>query len=192
MILIEDTLISEDLVEAHFMCNLKACKGMCCIEGDQGAPLLEKECEEIAENLDKILPYLPETQQEKIKENGFSTVYSDGDLGTSMMEDGACVFIVKENGIVGCGIEKAYFDKQSTFHKPVSCHLYPVRVKTYKEFTSVNYNRWDICSPACTFGKEHQMPLYLFVENALVRRFGQEWMDALKATAAHLEQEKKG
>jgi len=191
MIVIEDTLISEDLIESQFMCNLKACKGACCIEGDQGAPLLESECEEIAENLDKILPYLPKSQQEKIAEIGFSTLYADGDLGTSMMDDGACVFVVNEKGILGCGIEKAFFAKDSSFQKPISCHLYPVRVKTYKEFTSVNYNRWDICSPACTFGKEHQMPLYLFVENALVRRFGQEWMDTLKATVEHLKQEKK-
>ncbi|MBI1221390.1 MAG: DUF3109 family protein [Bacteroidetes bacterium] len=190
MIAIGDTLISEDLLESYFACNLSACKGACCIEGDQGAPLLEDELSQIEKNLPAILPYLPEEQQEKIRRDGFYTYYPDGDLGTSMMNNGACVFVTSENGILGCGMEKAFFEKKSDFHKPISCHLYPVRVKTYKEFTSVNYNRWDICNPACHLGKEQETPLYLFVENALVRRFGQEWMDALKSTAEHLKEEK--
>ncbi|MDX5320930.1 MAG: DUF3109 family protein [Bacteroidota bacterium] len=189
MIAIGDTLISEDLLENYFSCNLDACKGACCIEGDQGAPLLESEIVEIEKNLNQVLPYLAPEQQERIRKEGFHRVYPDGDLGTHMMDNGACVFITQKDGIYGCGIEQAFYDGKSDFHKPVSCHLYPVRVKTYKEFTSVNYNRWNICSPACTLGKELQMPLYLFVENALVRRFGQEWMDDLKATAEHLKNE---
>lgn len=191
MIAIDDTLISEDVLSSQFMCNLSACKGACCIEGDQGAPLEQEELDEIENNLEAILPYLPEIQQTKIRQEGFSTIYPDGDLGTSMLPDGACVFVTEKDGILGCGMEQAFFDGKSDFHKPVSCHLYPVRVKKYKEFTAVNYNRWDICNPACSLGKEQQMPLYKFVENALVRKFGREWMDALNAAADHLEEEKK-
>lgn len=190
MIVIEDTIVSENLLDRYFVCNLSKCKGACCIEGDQGAPLLEEELDLIQNNLEPVFAYLPAEQQERIREAGFSTVYPDGELGTQMMDDGACVFVVRENGILSCGIEKAYKDGKSTFQKPVSCHLYPVRVKKYKEFSSVNYDSWSICSAACTLGRELEVPLYLFVEEALVRRFGKEWMKALKATAEHLNEEK--
>lgn len=190
MIVIEDTIVSEDLIESHFVCNLNACKGACCIEGDQGAPLEEEELVEIENNLDKIFDYLPEEQKTRIREEGFSKVYPDGELGTQLMDDGACVFVVRENGILTCGMERAFNDGKSSFQKPISCHLYPVRVNQYKEFASVNYERWSICSPACSFGRDLDVPLYMFVEEALIRRFGKEWMDALKATAEHLKEEK--
>lgn len=186
MIVIENTLVSEDLIQAHFVCNLSACKGACCVEGDQGAPLLLEEEAVIQENLAGILPYLAPENQERITQEGFALTYPDGDFGTRLMDDGACVFVTRENGMVTCGIEKAYKDGKSNFIKPVSCHLYPVRVKEYKEFIAVNYDRWEICKPACKLGSELNVPLYLFVETALVRRFGQEWMDTLKATAEHL------
>lgn len=190
MIVIEDTIVSEDLLDNYFVCNLSKCKGACCIEGDQGAPLLEEELGMIQKNLDHISDYLPAEQQERITKRGFSKVYPDGELGTQLMDDGACVFVVRDNGILSCGIEKAFKEGKTDFHKPISCHLYPVRIKKYKEFSSVNYDRWSICSPACTLGNELEVPLYLFVEEALVRRFGKEWMNALKATAEHLAEEK--
>jgi hypothetical protein len=191
VILIEDTIVSEELLNRHFVCNLNACKGACCIEGDRGAPLREDEIPLIEANLPAILPFLPEEQQLLIETSGFYEKDTDGELVTLCMPDRSCVFVVREGGILSCGMEKAFRAEASSFHKPISCHLYPVRVKTYKEFTAVNYHPWDICSPACAHGKDLGVPLYKFVENALVRRFGQEWMDALDATANHLDDDKQ-
>lgn len=190
MIQIGDTIVSEELIKQHFVCNLSACKGACCIEGDRGAPLREEEIARIEENLEAILPFLPDEQKTLIEGSGFYEKDTDGELVTRCMPDNSCVFVVREGGILSCGMEKAFREEASDFQKPVSCHLYPVRVKTYKEFTAVNYHPWDICSAACANGKALKVPLYKFVESALVRRFGQEWLEALDATARHLEEDK--
>ena len=189
MVRIDETLVSDDVLKEHFVCNLEACKGACCIEGDLGAPLEKEELPAIRKNLPAFLERLPVDQQESIREKGFYEVAPDGELVTQCMPDGRCVFVTEHEGILGCAMEEAHREGQSDFLKPVSCHLYPVRVKRYKEFTAVNYDEWSICSPACIHGAKLGVRVFEFVENALVRKFGEEWMETLKATAKHLEEE---
>ena len=187
MIMIKDILISDDLIEEQFMCNLNACKGACCWEGDWGAPL-EKEEMKILDNIYKtIKPYLSEAGRELLNEKEKYTYYEEPkEFGTPLLENGACAYMTHDlNGIAQCGIEKAYKDGVIDFKKPISCHLYPVRITSKKEvgFEALNYDRWDICSAACKKGKENQMPVYRFVKDALTRKYGQEFYDELEAAA---------
>lgn len=181
MIILEDTLISEDLLERKFCCNLNACKGACCIEGDWGAPLEESEVSLIEEQLPNILPYLSSTSQHKIRENGFFELDDEGERVTNCLSDGKCVFAIENrNGILGCGIEKAFLEGKTHFRKPISCHLYPVRLIRTETYTAVNYHQWNICNAACSKGEELGLPVFRFVKDALIRRFGEEWFNALQ------------
>lgn len=183
MILIEEVLISDDILAKKFKCNLNQCKGACCWEGDYGAPLEDKELYKIDEILDIILPYLPEKNKAKIKKDGVFTMYSkDPFKGTELMEDGSCVFMTKnEIGITSCAFEQAYNEGKSTFKKPISCHLYPIRrtVNDTQGFEALNYDEWDICQAACALGEKEQIPLYQFAKDALIREYGEEFYDIL-------------
>lgn len=191
MIVIEDTIVSETIVQKQFVCNLNACKGACCVKGDRGAPLESEEVDIIRNSLDKIAPYMNPEFLRAIEETDIYEQDTDGDLVTTCQASGECNFVIYENGIAACSIEKAFNAGVIDFRKPVSCHLYPVRIKKYKEFTAVNYNEWSICSPACALGEELKVPVYEFLKTALIRRFGSEWYEALVATAKHLEDEAK-
>jgi hypothetical protein len=190
MILIGEVLVSEDIVEKNFACNLNACKGACCIEGDYGAPLTKNELLIIEDLLETVFPYLPEASQNKIKENGFSTYNEEVKVDeTALMDDGACVFMgYDELGITFCGIEKAYYDGKTTFKKPISCHLYPVRVKKNEAvgFEALNYDKWDICSAACDNGNKKQIRIYEFAKEALIRQYGEEFYTDLDNAAKNL------
>lgn len=180
MILHGDTIISEDVLTNEFVCNLNACKGACCIEGDFGAPLDESELEIISANLEGILLHLNKESQEHIGISGFYEHDKDGDLVTQCLPSGACVFAtINEKGILGCGIEQAWKNGNASFRKPISCHLYPIRLSKVGDYTAVNYHKWDICSPACKLGKKEQVKIYKFLQEALVRKFGQQWYDEL-------------
>lgn len=187
MIVIEDKIISDDVVEKQFMCNLNACKGACCWEGDLGAPLEDEEMPLLQEIYDKIKPFLTEEGIKTIEEKGVFTHYkSEDEYGTPLLKNGACAYLTYEkSGIAKCGIEKAYEAGVVDFKKPISCHLYPVRIKRHQDFFAVNYDKWDICSAACTLGKKLQMPVYQFVKDALVRRFGEAFYEALEAAAQY-------
>lgn len=185
MIAIEDILISDDVVERQFVCDLLKCKGACCVEGDGGAPLELEELEAIDKHFDVIAPYLQPSGLKAIEEQGRYLFEKDDEYtgyGTPLIGNtGACAYVTySENGIATCGIEQAYNDGKTDFRKPVSCHLYPVRVKVYEEVTAVNYETWDICSDACKLGQTLSVPVYQFVKDGLVRRFGNEFYEALE------------
>jgi hypothetical protein len=183
MFLIEEVLISDDILAKKFKCSLNQCKGACCWEGDYGAPLEDSELEKINEILDIILPYLPEKNIAKIQKDGVFAMFSkDPFKGTALMEDGSCVFMTKnEMGISACSFEKAYYDGKTTFKKPISCHLYPIRrtVNDTQGFEALNYDEWDICQSACSLGEKEQIPLYQFAKDALIRQYGSEFYEIL-------------
>lgn len=187
MLAIKHTLVSEDLLEKHFVCDLGACKGACCVKGDAGAPLLAEEVDILARILPDVLPYMDATGREAVAAKGVSEVDSDGDIGTTLVADGRCAFATIDRwGMVSCSIEQAHRDGKVDWKKPVSCHLYPVRVKQYMDFEAVNYDRWDICKAARVCGEKHQVPLFRFVKEALIRRFGQDWYDELETVDREL------
>ena len=194
MILIRGILVSDDLVEDYFQCSLDICKGGCCWKGDFGAPLEPEEEEEIEQIFDLIRELLPESNRKFIDENGKFEYYKEaGFRGTKLMPDGSCVFMKKgENGIAQCSFETAYLSGWTKFKKPVSCHLYPVRA--HKEealsFEALNYERWDICSSACSAGKRKKMPLYRFVKEAIIRKYGLGFYEELDAFAKDVSDRK--
>lgn len=181
MFQIGDTLISEDILSEEFVCNLSACKGACCVEGDAGAPLDENELAILDDIYEDIKPYLRPEGIKAIEQQGKYVRDVDGEWVTPLIPEGAaCAYVIfDERGITKCGIEKAYEDGVVDFKKPISCHLYPIRLKEYKKFTAVNYDIWSICSDACALGKELKVNVAHFLRESLVRKFGQEWYDEL-------------
>ena len=192
MIAIDDTLVSEELLERKFVCDLSACKGACCVEGESGAPLEMEEVNILEDDLDKIKPFLRKEGIKSIDKHGVFTLDGEGDYVTPLVGGKECAFATfDENGIAKCGIEQAHKAGATDFKKPVSCHLYPVRLNTLKSYIGVNYHHWPICAPACDCGEQLQVPVYAFLKEALIRRFGSEWYDQLCAAAKYLE-EKEG
>lgn len=189
MILIDEVIISDEILETYFMCNLDACKGACCWEGDWGAPLEKKEVKILADILDQVKPYLSEESLAILEEKGPIEYFKEPKFtGTSLHANGACVFLTKDkDGIFKCGIETAYDDGKIEFRKPISCHLYPIRVNKNEDigFEALNYDKWDICNPACSFGEKHKMPLYKFAKDALIRAYGENFYQELEAANEH-------
>lgn len=187
MLIIDEILISDDLIEAQFVCNLKACKGACCWEGDWGAPLEQEELATLESIYPAVRPFLDARGVAQIEQDGLYTYYDEaGQFGTPLLEDGACAYLTfSEDGVAKCGIEKAWEAGATDFQKPISCHLYPVRAKKTPEvgFEALNYDRWDICSAACSLGQSLQVPVYKFVKDALVRKYGEAFYDQLDAAA---------
>jgi hypothetical protein len=185
MFQIGKTIISEDIIENDFVCNLSACKGACCVEGDAGAPLDKDELETLEDIFPKVKPFLREEGLKAIEEQGIYTTNPFGEHETPLIDGADCAYVIfDENHKALCGIEEAYNQGVIDWKKPVSCHLYPVRVKDYSEFSAVNYDKWHICDDACTLGKELQVPIYKFVKQALIRKFGADWYNELEATAS--------
>tara|TARA_B110000003_G_C16619832_1_gene522720 strand:+ start:1240 stop:1821 length:582 start_codon:yes stop_codon:yes gene_type:complete len=184
MFQIDDTLISEEIISEEFICNISKCKGQCCVSGSAGAPL-EKEETKILEKLySKISPFLSKKGRMAIKEQGNYVRGFDGDLETPLIENKECAYTVfDKSGVAQCGIEKAYNDGAIKWNKPISCHLYPIRVNKYPTFTAVNYHEWSVCDSACSLGAELKVPVYKFVKNALVRKFGKKWFKKLSLFA---------
>lgn len=181
------TIVSEEILQNDFVCNLSACKGNCCIDGDAGAPLSEEETKILEEIYPKLKPYLRPEGIAAIEAQGTWIKGTDGDLETALIEGKDCAYVIFDGATALCGIEQAYNEGIVSWKKPVSCHLYPVRVKDFSEFTAVNYDRWDICDDACTLGKELQVPVYKFVKEALVRKFGEDWYMELEKVALDLK-----
>lgn len=182
IIQIDDKLVGSDVLEEAFVCDLSACKGACCVEGDSGAPLLEEELKELVENSESIIPFLSEESRSNLQNQGLYIKDEDDEWVTPLNEGKECAYTVFDsNGMAQCGIELAWKEGKSRFQKPVSCHLYPIRIKKYEEFQAVNYERWNICSAACSLGKELKTPVYRFAKTALIRRFGSEFYEALEA-----------
>lgn len=180
-----DTLVSEDLLKEHFACDLSQCKGACCVEGEAGAPLSAEEVQQLAKDYDAIAPFLNEAGRKAIAAQGTSIVAKDKSLETPLVDGAACAYATfDERGWAHCGIEQAHQARAVDWKKPISCHLYPVRVKDYSVFTAVNYHRWQICSAGCANGKQMQMPLYRFVAEALQKKFGADWFAELERVAS--------
>ena len=174
------TIVSSDVLEKEFVCNLGACKGECCIAGEAGAPLNKEETQILDDNYSKIEPYLRPEGIAAIKAQGKWVTSANDELETPLVNNAECAYVTfTAEGIASCGIEDAYNDGAVAFKKPISCHLYPVRVQEYSEFQAVNYHRWPICSDACSLGKSLQVPVYKFVKDALIRKFGEDWYGEL-------------
>lgn len=184
MLVIKDTLVSLDLIERFFVCDLDVCLGQCCIDGDAGAPLLEEEREAIDSHMAEILPTLNPAAQRIIEEEGSSYTDPDGDLVTQIVEGRDCVYTCyAEGGKCLCALEKAYREGKLPQLKPSSCHLYPVRLKKIGNMTAVNLHRWKICKSAEIKGRKEGVRAYQFLKEPLIRKFGQEWYDELCLTA---------
>lgn len=192
MIIVEDVLLSENILERKFACQLDKCKGACCVEGDAGAPLMHSELEEIEKNLESIKPFMTPDAKAHLEKKGFYTRDLEGDLVTECLNDGACVFVrYNELGITQCAIEQAHAAGAIDYKKPISCHLYPIRAKKYGAYIAMNYHDWDICGDACKAGVEMNIPVYKFLQEALTRKMGAKWYEALEAVARDWEAEKK-
>ncbi|MGM0621136.1 MAG: DUF3109 family protein [Bacteroidota bacterium] len=190
MIEIGRTIISRDVFEKKFVCDLLKCKGACCVEGDSGAPLTRKESKIIEQAYPKFKKYLPKKHQDAVKKQGFSFIDSDGDIVTPLVNKKQCAYtFYDEKGIMKCGIEKAFSEGEITFRKPVSCHLFPIRITEYKRFDAVNYEELDICKPGLVCGEALQVPLYKFLKEPLIRKYGEDWFKKVEVAAEYLEKQ---
>lgn len=191
MIIIDEILISDQVYKQQFLCNLNACKGACCWEGDFGAPLETAELHTLEAIYEDVKPFLQEEGIKAIEEKGLFTWFEEPkEYGTTLLENGACAYMTTDKlGMAKCGIEQAYKAGAVDFYKPISCHLYPIRVNKEEDlnFEALNYDEWDICSAACDLGKKEQLPVYKFVKDALVRKYGEGFYEQLDETVKHLE-----
>ena len=180
MLQIEDTLVSLDLIERFFCCDMIACKGKCCIEGEAGAPLEKREFDMLRKILPAVWDDLSPQAREVIQKQGVGYIDRSGEFVTSIVNGKDCVFTCYDSsGICRCAIEKAFHEKRIDFLKPISCRLYPVRVTQYNNYMAVNYHRWEVCRPAEILGEKKQIPLYRFLHDPLIHKFGENWYDVL-------------
>ena len=190
MLQIQNVVVSFDLLKEKFLCDLGACHGACCIEGDAGAPL---ELDEVAQ-IEDVLPHIWDTlaprAREVIERQGVAYNDPEGELVTSIVDGKDCVFTCyDEKGCCYCAIEKACHTGKTDFMKPVSCHLYPIRVKDFGAFKGVNYNRWDVCKAAVLLGEKENLPVYKFLKEPLIRKFGEEWYEELEIAVEELRKQ---
>ena len=186
MIQIDDKIISTDILTEHFCCDLSKCKGECCVEGDSGAPLDIDEVDQLEMEYQNYKPYMTPEGIEEIERQGFMVVDVDGDYTTPLIDNAACAYSFEENGVVFCAIERAYRQGRVPFYKPVSCHLYPIRVGEYGPYRALNYDRWDVCKMAVLKGQKENLPIYKFLKEPLIRRFGEDWYAELELVAEEL------
>ncbi|MBR1793062.1 MAG: DUF3109 family protein [Bacteroidales bacterium] len=180
MLIVQSAIVSDNIADRCFACQLECCKGQCCVDGDSGAPLTPEEVDIINNILPQVRPYMTEAGRKVVDSVGPSAVDSDGDWGTSLVNGRECAFVTfTDDGTALCAIEKAYLDGKVDFQKPVSCHLYPIRIENYGEFQAVNYHEWDICHCAVVKGRETGIPLYQYLREPLIRRFGEAWYQEL-------------
>ncbi len=189
---IQDKIVSLDLFEKKFVCDLSACKGACCIEGDSGAPLTFEEVSIIEDNLEAIKPYMRQEGLDAVDETGVFYMDWDNEPVTTLVNEKECAFVAfDEKGTALCAIEQAHKDGKLDFKKPISCHLYPIRAKKFKEFEALNYNTWDICSPACACGEQLDVKVYKFLREPLIRAYGEEFYQELEVVDKDIEEQKK-
>jgi hypothetical protein len=186
MLEIGRAIISVDILEKQFLCDLLKCKGACCVEGDSGAPVTSEEAKIIEEAYPEFESYLEESHRDEVRKQGFAVIDLDGDLVTPLVNNRQCAYTFEEKGILKCGIEKAFLEGKITFRKPVSCHLFPIRITEYKRFDAVNYQKIDICKPGRECGKSAKLPLYIFLKEPLIRKYGEEWYDQLEYAAENM------
>lgn len=189
MIVIDDILISDEVIEEHFVCDLIKCKGGCCVDGDAGAPLEDEELQELKNAYPHVQSYLSDESKKQLRNDGLYIYDEEFGWVTPTVASGMCTYGIKdEKGIVKCGIEQAFNDGKISWRKPISCHLFPIRIKrsSSRKADLVNYEpREDLCKEACKLGKKLKVPVHIFLKDALVRKYGPEFYDALCATAEH-------
>ncbi|HEY8658432.1 MAG TPA: DUF3109 family protein [Hanamia sp.] len=192
MIVIDDILISDQIIEEQFVCDLVKCKGGCCVDGDAGAPLENNELKELAQVYNAVQPYLTKEGKLQIEREGKYTYDQEFGWVTPIVSNGMCAYgTVDQKGIVKCGIEQAYNDGKISWKKPISCHLFPIRIKKTSKAELVNYEpREDLCSAACKLGEKLKVPVYQFLKEPIIRKYGKDFFEALSATALHYEEKK--
>jgi hypothetical protein len=194
MIIVQDKLVSDDVVEAQFVCNLSACKGACCWEGDFGAPLEEAELAVLERIYEQVKPFLSPAGVAAVEAQGPHVWFEGmGQQGTPLIEGGPCAYVTFDSGgVAQCGIEQAWRAGATDFQKPISCHLYPIRVEKFENFGSeaLNYDRWEICSAACTLGEKEKVPVYQFLKSAIIRKYGADFYEELDGAAQFLASQK--
>ena len=190
MIEIDDKIVSADLLRECFACDLGKCKGICCVEGDAGAPLDIEEVDLLEEEYENYAPYMTEQGRAAVESQGFMVVDVDGDYTTPLVDNAACAYAFEENGITFCAIERAYREGKCSFLKPISCHLYPIRVKQFRNGTyGLNYHRWTVCRDAVECGKKLGVPVYKALKEPIIRRFGEEFYNALECAEELLREQ---
>ena len=175
MIVVDNVIVSEDIAFVKFACDLKACHGDCCVEGDEGAPLEEDEISIIEDFLPEIKPYMVEEGIKVVEKYGVFDYGIAGEYVTPLINNRECAFVYFENGISFCAIEKAYLEGEIDFRKPISCHLYPIRITNYKDYDAANYHRWPVCDAALVLGQKQGEPLYITLKEPLIRKYGEAW-----------------
>lgn len=192
MIEIGNAIVSLDVFERKFVCNIKACKGQCCIDGDAGAPVDKDELDILDDIFEDVKPYLRKEGVEAIKKQGKYVQDWDGEFVTPLINDKECAYVTFDtNGNASCGIEQAYNDGKISFKKPISCHLYPIRVSKYQNFDALNYHEWEICSDACSLGSELGVYVFDFLKEPLIRKYGEDWYRELQQANELLLNSKK-
>lgn len=182
MIEIDDKIVSADLLRECFACDIARCKGICCVEGNAGAPLEPEEVETLEREYPAYKPCMTPAGIEAVERQGFMVVDNDGDLTTPLIDGAECAYTYRENGITLCAIEKAWQEGRTAFRKPISCHLYPIRLVRFSNgSTGLNYHRWEVCSAARDCGSKLGIPVYRALREPIVRRFGEEFYKALEA-----------
>ncbi len=180
MIVVEHTIVSDDIANVCFVCDLKQCKGACCVEGDAGAPIEAEEISFIEDNIDSIIPFMKKDGVVVINRIGVFDYDSDGNYVTPLINDKECAFTIFENGIAKCAIEEAYNKGKSDFRKPISCFLYPLRITEHEDYEAVNYHKWSVCDCALKKGKKMKVPVYKFLKVPLIEKYGKEWYEKLE------------
>ena len=190
MVQVGEAIVSFDVLKEPFCCDLNCCKGVCCIEGDAGAPVTIDEVAAIENLLPEIEQHLSPEAKDVISKQGVAYTDASGDLVTSIVNGKDCVFTCHDgNGCCHCATEKAFHDGKVSFMKPVSCHLYPIRVKKLGEYWGLNYDRWEVCGAARIKGQREHIPVYRYLKEPLVRRFGKEWYDELELTVDEMKRQ---
>jgi len=180
MIEVGHVILTDDIKDEYFVCDLAKCKGACCVEGDLGAPLNDDELEIMEDIYPEVEPYLSEKGRKVIEKQGIYVFDKDDEFSTPTIGSKECAYAIYDDaGILKCSIEQAYLNGKINYQKPISCHLYPLRVSRYETFEAVNYDHWHICKDACSNGLSLQVPLYKFLRQPLVRKFGEDWYKEL-------------
>jgi Protein of unknown function (DUF3109) len=186
---IGDKVVSTQIFERKFVCDLNACKGACCIEGDAGAPLTFEEVSVLEDDLEVIKPYMREEGLKAVEEQGVFYMDQENEPVTTLVNGAECAFVYfDEQGITKCSIEQAHIDGKTDFKKPISCHLYPIRVKKFNDFKALNYDTWSICSDACDLGEKLGVPVYIFLKEPIIRAFGEDFFDELEIVSKELKE----
>jgi hypothetical protein len=187
MVEIDNIIVSSDVFNEQFVCDLTKCKGQCCVDGDAGAPLTEEETQILESIYPIVKEYLSEDGKNAIETKGTFVQDFDGDWVTPLVEKRECAYVYFDDDIAKCAIEKAYLEGKVTFRKPISCHLYPIRLTEYSNFHAANYHKWHICHVAVQLGRELKVPVYSFLKEPLTRKYGSEWYEKLTIAANELK-----